>query len=51
MVISLGGMLEDKAVKELETWKEAVGAASYGFMLRRISVTLLRARAQVWRFE
>jgi hypothetical protein len=51
IVISLGGMLEDKAVKELERWREAIGGASYGFMMRRISVTLLRARARVWRFE
>jgi hypothetical protein len=44
-------MLEDKAVKELEKRREAIGGASYGFMMRRISVTLLRARARVWRFE
>jgi hypothetical protein len=51
IVISLGGMLEDKAVKELEKWREAIGGASYGFMMRRISVTLLRARARVWQLE
>jgi hypothetical protein len=39
MVISLGGMLEDEAVKELEKRKEAIGGASYQFMLRRISMS------------
>jgi hypothetical protein len=51
MVISLGSMLEDSSMKELEKWRDAIEIASYQFLLRKISVTLLRARAEVWRFK
>jgi hypothetical protein len=32
-------------MKKLEKWRDAIEIASYQFLLRRISITLLRARA------
>jgi hypothetical protein len=44
-------MLEKEAMEAMEAWREVVGEGGYTFMMRRISVFLARARANVWRFE
>jgi hypothetical protein len=51
IIISLGGMIEDSAMKQFDGWKEAVGGVASSFVLRRMSVCLLRCRVKVWRFE
>jgi hypothetical protein len=51
LVISLGGTVENVSLDAVEAWKEVVGESSHGFLMRRISVVLARARARVWQFE
>jgi hypothetical protein len=51
LVISLGGTVENASLEAMEAWKEVVGESSHGFLMRRISVVLARARARVWQFE
>jgi hypothetical protein len=51
LLMPLGGMMEKSAVVQMERWKAEIGESSYWFLMRRMSVCLLRARAKVWRFE
>jgi hypothetical protein len=51
LCITVGGMLEKEAVESMEAWREVVEERGYRFRMRRISVSLARARAKVWRFE
>jgi hypothetical protein len=51
LVFSVGGMMEDKSLKAMEGWREAMGEGSWQFLMRRISMILTKARAEVWHFE
>jgi hypothetical protein len=51
LVISLGGMVEDRTMDAMEAWRGAMGDGSWQFLMRRISVILTRTRAEVWHFE
>jgi hypothetical protein len=44
-------MVEDKTMEAMEAWREAKGDGSWQFLMRRISLILTRARAEVWHFE
>jgi hypothetical protein len=46
LVFSLGGMKSKCTTKQFATWKRAIPRASYSFMIRRLSLCLLRARVQ-----
>jgi hypothetical protein len=48
-VLSIGGGMEESAMETLKGWKEELGP-SYWFLVRRMSVSLLKARATVWCF-
>jgi hypothetical protein len=39
--------MEESAMETLREWKEELGL-SYWFLVRRMAVTLLRARATMW---
>jgi hypothetical protein len=47
IAISLGGVVEEGAMKQFESWKEAVGEVAYNYMLQRFSLILLGKRALV----
>jgi hypothetical protein len=47
--LTLGGAMEESAAETLRGWREELGP-SYSFLIRRISIALLRKRAMMWRF-
>lgn len=48
LVFSTGGLVEIDTQKQLASWKEAVGDSAWNWALRRISMTLVRARARTF---
>jgi hypothetical protein len=49
LILSLGGAMEETAAETLRGWKEEL-RPNHWFIIRRIAVTLSRARAMVWCF-
>jgi hypothetical protein len=48
LVFSSGGLVEKETWKVLESWKNAVSGVAWEFMVRRMSLSLVRSRARTW---
>lgn len=48
LVFSAGGLIETETAKRLEEWRRVVSAVVWEWMLRRMSLGLVRARARTW---
>jgi hypothetical protein len=48
LVFSTGGLIEADTQKQLASWKEAIGDSTWNWTLRRISLSLVRARARTF---
>lgn len=48
LVFSTGGLIKADTQKQLASWKEAIGDSTWSWTLRRISLSLVRARARTF---
>lgn len=48
LVFSADGLIETETVKRMEEWKKAVSSGTWEYMMRRMSLGLVRARAKTW---
>ena len=49
-VLSVGGALDEDAVKALQEWRTSLSPSTFAWLSSRLSLTLLRARCHFWAF-